>query len=105
MGSRVLDDAEVFELPRIVAVEVLGEKLAAILQGGPSTVLAVEFTEVGLSDFQDIVVIQIFRFDNPKRRIFYRVHKPRERSNSYLERSCVVVWHKPARFFDREIGA
>src|SRR5688572_21591018 len=57
------DDAEVLELPRVLAIEVLREQPAAILQRRPVAVSADHRPEIGHADLEVAVEIHLVSLD------------------------------------------
>src|SRR5829696_4656866 len=63
------NDADVLELPRVVAVEVFREQLLAVLQRGPVAPDPAHFAEIRPADFQNAGEIEFLGLDDAARRV------------------------------------
>src|SRR5690349_25075985 len=70
--GRPSHDANVFELPGIVAVEILGKEPPAILQRRPVAPYADDIAEIGTADLEHPREIQFLRLDNAALRVLDR---------------------------------
>ena len=73
IARRASDDADVLELPGVVAVEVFGEEALAVVQRRPVAPDADQVAEIGGGDLQDAGEIHLIRLDDATARASYRV--------------------------------
>src|SRR5262249_59936561 len=65
-------DADVLELPGVVAIEILGKQPPAILQGRPVAPYADDIAEIRPADLEDALEVQFLRLDDAARRVVDR---------------------------------
>lgn len=70
------DHAEVLELPRVLAVEVLGEQRRPAFERGPVAVLADDRAEIGHADFEVALEVEFVGFDDAALRVLERQMMP-----------------------------
>src|SRR5690349_176941 len=90
-GTSWSDDADVLELPWIVAVEVLGKQKFAVLQRRPVAIDADDLPEIGPGDLQDAGEIQLLRLDGAPARVFDCPDRATKHGGGDLQRGGVVV--------------
>src|SRR5690349_16534800 len=100
--GRPSHDADVFELPGIVAVEILGKEPPAILQRRPVAPYADDIAEIGPANFEHALEIQFLRLDNTALRVLDRPDDSGENRRGDLQRGRIVVRRDAARLGERQ---
>src|SRR5229473_150437 len=96
------DDPNIFELPRIIAVEIFREKPLAPLQRRPIAINPDNIAEIRVRDFKDALEIHLLGLDDALPRMLDRPDNARQHRRSHLQRGGVVVGRYAARVCDRQ---
>src|SRR5215469_6307784 len=98
-------DANVLELPRILAIEVLREKSLSTGEGCPVAVHPDHVAEIRAGDIEDPLEVHFLGLYDARARMFERPDDAGEHRCGDLERCGVVMWRHPSRLRDRQAGA
>src|SRR5216683_6135138 len=99
------DDANVLELPRILAVEIFGEQVLSTVERCPVTVYPDQITKIGTRDVEDAREIHFLRLDDSLARMLERPDGAGEHRRGNLQRGGVVVRRHPSSLGDRQTRA
>src|SRR5438132_2421846 len=99
------DDANVSELPRILAIEVFGEQALSTVERCPIAMYPDQIPKIGPRDVDDAREIHFLGLDDALARMLERPDDAAEHRSGDLERGGVVVRRHPARLGDRQTRA
>src|SRR6266513_2664593 len=99
------DDANILELPWILAVEIFGEQPLSIVERCPVIMYPDQLAEIGPRDIEDAREIHFLGFDDALARMLERPDDAAEHRRCDLQRGGVVVRYDPPRLGDRQTRA
>src|SRR5271169_2699062 len=99
------DDANVLELPRILAVEIFGKQMLATVKRRPVATDPDHLAEIGSRDVEDALEIHFFGLDDAPARMLKGPDDTGEHGGGDLQRGGVIVWRRPSCLSDRQARA